>query len=82
MNNDEKVDKIDDRQRQLEMLNVKITQMLERHDEELKGHEERLKDIEHSKIKRVDKITWIILAAIAGGIIANMIEIVFARGGL
>lgn len=71
-----KLENIDERQRQLELLNVKMSSMLERHDDSLNEHSERLTHLEERKMVFWDKFFYIVLAALAGGLISRFLELI------
>lgn len=71
-----KLENIDERQRQLEILNAKMSSMLERHDDSLNEHSERISNLEERKIIFWDKLLYIILAALTGGIVTCLIQVI------
>jgi hypothetical protein len=72
--NARKLEKMDDRQRQIEMLNVKMGAMLEKHDNMINSQDVRISKLEERKIILFDKTLWIVIAAIVGGLITSLIE--------
>lgn len=65
---------IDNRQRELEIINGKVSLLLEKYGEQIKDNEEELEELKDKKIKTINKISWIVLVALITAISAKIIE--------
>jgi hypothetical protein len=72
--NARKLEKMDDRQRAIEMVNVKMSAMLEKHDKTIDEHDERIDNLEGRGAKEYDKIRMILISAVIGAVVMALIE--------
>ncbi len=69
-----KIDKIDERQRQLEIINSKMSLMIEFHENLLSETQARLKNLENRKADTIDRVWWIAVASIVGMLISETLQ--------
>lgn len=64
--------------REMRDLNIKMTQMLERHDKELEEHGKRLTEIEHAPADTYGKLKVAVVTAIVTGIAGWILSAIVA----
>lgn len=71
---DKKIEKIDERQRQLEIINTKLSLMIEMHENAINTSKKKIEVLEKKKMDAIDKIWWVAVATIIGSGITEIFQ--------
>ncbi len=69
-----KIEKIDERQRQLEIINTKLSVMIEIHENLISKTESRVKKLENRKSDAIDRVWWVAIASGVGIVVTEALS--------
>ncbi len=69
-----KIEKIDERQRQLEIINTKLSLMIEIHENLISKTESRVKKLENRKSEAIDRVWWMAIASVVGIVVTEALS--------
>ena len=68
MENTNLIERIDDRERKLELIVERLNIIIEQHDKDIKDSNKRIASLENSKSKSYEKLIWLFIASALGAI--------------
>ena len=81
MENTNLIERIDDRERKLELIVERLNIIIEQHDKDIKDSNKRIASLENSKSKSYEKLIWLFIASALGAIASFIFDWFSFKGG-